>query len=259
MQRLGYYIIILTIFASCGSLKKSSTSNKGLELSTKSVSKSNESLLPQNEWVIGRLTASYESEDMSQNINVKFRYHRDEAIWMSGSFLGVQVGKVFVEDNRIQFYEKIGKQYYDGSFQSINELMDLALDYQDLQRLLLGMPIRPLKSLELDRLDSEEAYVYRTINSIKGYRFSFFIDPKDFYLKQVTIETFDTAVPVARLIYTGRIQVGDYYWPEIITFKQLKKDNPVEVQLQYKRLEERKKLSFPYRAPARYDEIKLNK
>lgn len=259
MRRLGLYIILFGFLASCGTLRKSSSSNKDLDLSTKSVAKSNESLLPQNQWVFGRLTATYDAGDRAQSLNVKFRYHQGQAIWMSGTFLGVQVGKLLVEDERIQFYEKIGKQYYDGSFESINEIMDLALDFQDLERLLIGMPIRPLRSLDLNRLDSEDAYVYQTKNSIKGYRFSFFIDPKEFYLKKVLIETYEDAVPVANLIYTGRIQVGDYFWPEIITFKQLKEENPLEIKLHYKRLEERKKLSFPYRAPARYDEIKLNK
>ena len=68
-----------------------------------------------------RLRLQYQDEERSQSLTVSFRMQKDSAIWMSAQLLGIPLAKALITKDRVSYYEKIGKTYFDGDYSLVSK------------------------------------------------------------------------------------------------------------------------------------------
>lgn len=247
-------LLFLTLY-SCGSLKRSFSPSEIGDYSTKSVSKKNEETAPKHDFVLSRASVGYKSPNKVLNLSVKIRMKQDSIIWMSASVLGLQVAKIMMTPNQIQFYEKLGKSYYSGDYNALEKILGLRVGFYEVQRILTGMPVQDLSKTKLTQVSDSISYKLRSNSGIDDYDLVYLLNAISFRLDKSEIIDNQSDKIIANISYKDSIQVNESSWPESIILTTYDRNNVIRLNLDYKRIEERKSLSFPYKVPARYTEF----
>ena len=76
-------------------------------------------------------------EENSFNINL--RIYSDSVIWISISpLLGIEVARVMVTKDTVQYMDRLNKKYSKSGFDNLNELLQINVDFEILQGILTG-------------------------------------------------------------------------------------------------------------------------
>lgn len=248
------FIVLLICLASCGG-RKSVLKDKELKTETlKAIVKNYDKSNPQFETMRGRIKGVFVDGDDQQNINISYRFKKDEILWMSAKLAGlIQVAKMMVTPKNIQFYERIDQSYFDGDFKLISSFLGLELNYEQLQNLLLGQSI---KAFNIKNSDLGEVDGYFQINTTydKGLQQSVLLDNKTFKIKQQTLKQKDREV---RIMYKSYQVIDKMSFPEEIVILAGEKENKVSIILEYKNINLNDDLNFPFRTPNNFKLIKL--
>ena len=60
--------------------------------------------------------------------------------WMSANMI-VPIAKLLVTPERVSFYEKFQKTFFEGDVSFINQQYNTSFEFKDLQNLLMGLPL----------------------------------------------------------------------------------------------------------------------
>ena len=269
MEKIAYYckvdfgfmrktiflsLMFLTLY-SCGSLKRSFSPSEVGDYSTKTVSKKNRETTPDHEYVLSRATVGYKSPNKTLNLSAKIRMQQDSIIWISASVLGLQVAKIIMTPTQIKFYEKLGKSYYSGDYQALENILGIRVGFYEVQRILTGMPVQDLSETKLDQVADSTSYKLRANSGLDDYDLVYLLNAISFRLEKSEIIDNKSEKILANISYKDSIKVNNSSWPASIILTTYDRKNVIRLNLDYKRIEERKSLSFPYKVPARYTEF----
>ena len=73
---------------------------------------------------------------------LNLRMETDKTIWLSAT-LGL--ARAMITPDRVQFYDKINDQYFDGDYQLLSDLLGVELNFKKVQSLLIGESLFDLK------------------------------------------------------------------------------------------------------------------
>lgn len=88
--------------------------------------------------------AKYDNGDDSYNVTAEIRIKKGEMILVSIRFLGMTMAKAMITPNRVSYYEKLNKTYFDGNYEALSRLLGTDLDYTKAENLLLGRSLDDL-------------------------------------------------------------------------------------------------------------------
>lgn len=139
-MRLISFILIAAIFTTC-----KSTKNLGDNISVlkKSDAKEVIKVLEHNhyspKYIVAKAKVKYRDEEQNVNFHLQIRMVRDQQIWLSATFLGMEVARLLINQDSIWAMNKFERTYSIKSFGEIRkEYGNDALDYHMVQNLLLG-------------------------------------------------------------------------------------------------------------------------
>jgi hypothetical protein len=116
------------VAAGNGSIKK---------LSVKEIIKKHDKNKSDFTTLIAKLKVRYKDPDQSQNISVSMRIAKDEKIWISASLI-IPLAKVLITPEKISYYNKIDRTYFEGDFSLLSNWLGTELNFEQIQSLLLG-------------------------------------------------------------------------------------------------------------------------
>src|SRR5690625_3983346 len=131
-QRSLILIFILSFAAvSCGS-KKSATEKIVLKNATANkVIKHYHRTEPHFETIVAGLRGTNDDGYGEESISLSLRMEKDKVIWVSAKFAGlIPMAKLMVTPDRVQFYEKVNRQYFDGDFSLLSKWLGTEIDFQ---------------------------------------------------------------------------------------------------------------------------------
>lgn len=102
--------------------------------------------------------------DFDQSIQTNIRVQSNQKIWISASLI-VPIAKGVIDEEGLVFYDKINRNYYQGNFDRLYDLLGISIDFNDLNRLIFGRPVleRPFKRSKLTF--DQASYVMSFTNS----------------------------------------------------------------------------------------------
>lgn len=248
-------LVIGFMVSSCGSRKK--VDGAILKHATvKKVVDRFEKQSPDFKTMNARIKGSFDDGYKKQSISVTLRMQKDEAIWISAKFIGlIPVAKLLITPNRVQFYEKINNQYFDGDYQLLSKWLGVEVDFYKVQNLLLGESLYPInnKTFYLQDLTSE----YLLANSDNQILEKLFlIDKQNFRLKKQELGE-AWAGRFLEVEYDSYKKYHNFLFPEKIQIKVMDRNDQSEIKIDYRSLEFNRPVSFPFEMPSGYQEIVL--
>lgn len=253
MKKLATAVILLLIFSSCKSKKVITDGNLDNALSAKSIIKKHYQNELDFETIAGRMKIDYSDGKKSQGTTVSFRMEKDKAIWLSAT---LSLVKVYITPNRVTFYNKLEKEYFDGDFSYLSDLLGAELDFEKVQNLLLGQAIFDLREEKYRLSQNETNYQLTPKNELDLYKILYQIEPKNY---KMAIQ--QVSQPLKKRLL--EIKYSDYQLsaghiiPNTVLITAIENNTKNTIDIEYRNIEFDRKLSFPYKIPKGYKEIIL--
>ena len=256
MNKLKYIILLLPVLMvfNCKSSKTiSGVGEANFKLSTKQLLKENSKQTPIFKTLQSKLKITYSQEGNEQSYTVNFRARKDELLWISATF---SVVKALITPEKVSFYNKLNNTYFEGDYKYLSNLLGTELDFQKVQNLLLGDPIFNLNASTYDVSVNEEAYILQPKKQRELFEIFFLLDPVHFKLKSQQISQ-PKEFRHLQIDYLAFQKVDKQTFPENIKVIALETNKETNIDLEFKNVTLNEDLSFPYKIPSGFKEIKL--
>lgn len=254
IYKLGLVLMLLATLVGC----KSSKAVKGptaADIETANIVKNHYALSPNFETMVSRLKVKYDDGKMSQNVGVSLRLEKDKTIWLSASILGISLAKAKITPERVQYYEKISRTYFDGDYQLISKFLGADLTYKQLEAILLGQPINTLDAFAFETKTTPENYIMVPKKQQKLFNLFFYLNPA-FTLQQQRISQ-EAEGRELTVTYSDYEQVQEGMLPNKIALNAVEKNKQTAIDIEYRSLEFNVPVSFPFSIPEGYKKITL--
>jgi outer membrane biogenesis lipoprotein LolB len=249
--KLAFFILaIAAIITSCNSsLKATSTADAGAKKTR--VIKAHLASMAKFKTLKSRMSVNYTDEKQSRSLTMDLRMERGKHIWMSAKILGFTLAKVHITPDRVQFYDKFNKRYFDGNFTLISEFLGESLNFEQLEQVLMGQAVEPLI-----------AYDYNIENNLYEFRIEeqfskiFKVRPSDFKLSEQAVEK-PKEQSFLQIKYPSYQQVGKVTLPKKMNIDAKRANRFSKVELEFNRVELDEDISFPFSIPDGYSKIEF--
>ena len=254
MKRIGYLILFLVLAVSCKSTK--TTSEKVARLSAQRIVKNHYNSTDIPKAFKAQLQVKYKGKTELPPVNASLRILKDSVIWLSFSKLGFPVGKLLIYPDKVLFYEKINKRYFSGDYKIISEKIGTEMDFTKVQNLFLGKALPDLRKVRVKSKIDDNRYLLVPKSNNAVFEMFFWIDPFNF---NVTREEFIHLKDQKKLQidYTYSNQKESLNLPQKFTIFADTQKSQTSIEVIYKKVEQAQELTFPFKLPQNYKEIKL--
>ena len=203
------------------------------------------------------------------SFNISYRSKKDSIIWISVSpLLGIEVARLMITADSVKMLDKIHNRYEVTSFESINKMLQMKVNFEIVQALLYGNFFAYKKNE--NRFNSvyleDKFYILSSLNKKKLKR---------------SLEDKDLNKPVIQDLYVNdstyrisRVQVEDQRINKLLTtlysdfrvtdgglfpFKSTTKivaEKNIEIRIEYGKVAKAESLDFPFNIPNNYERIR---
>lgn len=200
------------------------------------------------------LKVNLKKSGTSQNVNIKLKIEKDKTIWLSASFFGFPIAKAIITPDRVSYYIKVKKTYFDGDFSQINKLLGAELDFTMLQNLLLGDALFEMDPKNYDSSIDQQAHLLTSTQENQLADLLFWIHPINYKIEKQEIRTFEKDRFLS-VKYANYQEIDAASIPGNIEI--LVKDNKsnATIRMDYKSVKLNETLTFPYKIPSGYKRI----
>ena len=255
LKKIGFFLVAIMVVTSCktksvvaGTMAKPMTANK--------VIKNHYSNSFDKETLSAKMKVKYRGKNSLPGVTASMRIKKDEAIWISFTKLGFPVGKALITKDKVSYYEKINKTYFEGNFALLSNWLGTELDYEKVQNLLLGQAILDLKDGKHDVTLKDAHYALTPKKAHELFDILYLLSPQNFKLVKQELSQPDEN-KVLSIDYSDYERIDGEYFPKgvFITAKDPKYTTTIDVE--YRSVVFNKSLSFPFAIPNGYKEIEL--
>lgn len=244
-------LLLVTVFASCGSTKVISDGTIDKRMTVKTVIRNHITGATNFRTLNGRLGIDYSDGENSQSMTVTLRMKRNEVIWLSAP-LGVV--KVYITPSRVSFYNKLQNEYFDGDFSYLSDLLGSDIDFGKLQNLLLGQAVIDLRDQKYELGFNEAAYELKPSVSLELYKLFFEVEPRNFRLaSQQLSQPLEKRLMEVR--YSSYQKVQGQLVPDQVHIAAIDQNDRITIGINYKQVELNRDLSFPYKIPNGFNPV----
>jgi len=241
-------LVFLVILSSCGSSSEV-TANLPKIKKSKLVKYNTAKSFNKSDIKTAKIKAkmSYEIGDSAHKLGLNLRIQKGQKIWMSADFFGIPMAKLLVEKNRVRYYNKIDKSYFEGSFDFLNQISGIEVDYNTIEAMLTGDSMVDLKDRVFKLFKGYGFYYLRNV-SFGYYLKTIEVYPENFKLKQQSFLTDDNK-NVFRTFYKKYKDFNGFLFPIDVEIHAKNKEKTSVISMTYSSVKFNQELKFPYQVP----------
>ena len=200
-----------------------------------------------------RLRVNFDDGKKSVTPSISLRMEKDNKIWMSIKVFGFSMGKAYITPNRVSFYVKLNKTYFDGDFKALSQFLGTEVDFKKVQNILTGQSIFDLKAKKYkSNWEAPDTFVLSPKKEDERYNFILKFFQKNMRVANYKLSQEDKKVTVNYINY----QVLDkQFFPESMEFLATKPTKKVALNVDFKGVQKNTDLVFPYEIPEGYSKI----
>lgn len=189
--------------------------------------------------------------DLEQKMSAKatLRMKKDESVWMSVSYFGVEVARMLMDEKKISVLDKINKKHYTLDYASWNQKYGTEFTISHFQKLLLGQPVESINR----QFDWSQKNGIVDINNQESSKHLYWL----FYqLNQtaLTNQTIVTKDQQLQCLYSVR-RINNTM-PEQVNV-DLNLNKKVKVKISTNKVELNKSIKMPFKVSSKYENIVL--
>ncbi|HMQ42811.1 MAG: DUF4292 domain-containing protein [Confluentibacter sp.] len=255
MKKFKYLVLSLMVLLvfQCKSSRTLGGGEANFKLSTKQLLKETAKKAPNFKTLQSKLKITYAQGDNQQAYTVNFRVQKDEVLWLSASF---SVVKALITPEKVSFYNKLDNTYFEGDYTYLSSILGTELDFEKVQNLLLGNPIFNLNASDYEASVNQEAYILQPKEQRALFEIFFLLDPVHFKLKSQQLSQ-PKEFRHLQIDYAAYQEVEKQTLPERIKIIAVEGNKETNIDLEFKNVTLNEDVSFPYKIPSGFKEIKL--
>ncbi|TXE19053.1 DUF4292 domain-containing protein [Psychroserpens burtonensis] len=185
---------------------------------------------------------------------LNLRMETDKTIWLSAT-LGL--ARAMITPNRVQFYDKINNQYFDGDYKLLSDLLGIELNFKKVQSLLLGESLFDLKEDTYVISNNAASYILQPKNQSAALELFLLFNPSHFKMdSQQLLQPLKKRF--LQIDYTGYQEVKKEIVPQNIKIIALEDNDEFNVMMEYKSVSINEEVRFPFNIPSGFDKIILD-
>ncbi|MDY7394606.1 DUF4292 domain-containing protein [Aureibaculum sp. 2210JD6-5] len=255
LKKISFIILIMFSVSACKTTKVTNTS-ENMGLSSKKIIKNHYTNTFNKKTINAKLKIKYKGKSSLPSVTGSLRLKKDETIWISLTKLGFPVGKVLITPNRVSFYEKINRTYFEGDFSLLSDFLGTELNFQKVQDLLLGQSLLDLKKESFDVSVFEKNYMLKPKVGNPLFDILFLINPINFKMNSQQLNQKDENNTLV-INYANYETIENEFFPREIHITASDTKNVSTIDVDYKSVEFNKSVSFPFEIPKNYEKIEL--
>tara|TARA_R110000850_G_scaffold271031_2_gene404865 strand:+ start:260701 stop:261477 length:777 start_codon:yes stop_codon:yes gene_type:complete len=204
-----------------------------------------------------RVNVNYDDGEKSQSMTVSLRVEKDKTIWVSASILGITMAKLIITPDHVSYYETIGKTYFDGDFRLLSSWLAVDIDFEMAQNILLGNAVLPMEAKSYTASVSNNDYRLTPKNSQELFKHIFLINPLNYKMASQQIMQ-PQEQRVLTIDYSSYQEINQQFFPKEIRINAIEINNQTRIILDYRNIDLEANVSFPFKIPNGYSEIRLD-
>jgi len=255
LKKTHLYLFILSIvFVACKAKKGITDIGNTKKMSIAKVIKKNKAQKSNFNTLRATLKITTSTPDKEQKVTASLRMQNNQKIWISIKKAGITGAKILITPTKVQYYNKLDKTYFDGDFSFISTILGTALNFNQIQALLLGNAVFTLDPNLYDMEILKEGYLL-------------YPKQQDFIFEQFTtlnpshfkIKTQEIAQPQKKRLltvdYKSYQKIDSQLIPLLVHINTLQKNNETQIDINYKSVSLNSELKFPFTIPSGYKQI----
>ncbi|MDC0478919.1 DUF4292 domain-containing protein, partial [Flavobacteriaceae bacterium] len=148
----------LLLFAACKSAVVPSSRTPIKDIETKELTNSIAKNQLEYKKFRSRVKTTFDNGKRKQQIIINLRLEKSKSIWMSANMI-VPIAKLLVTPEKVSFYEKFQKTFFEGDVSFINQQFDTRFEFNDLQNLLMGLPLTNINRGRWESISHPKYYI----------------------------------------------------------------------------------------------------
>lgn len=245
-------LLIIMMF-NCKSAKTISNGDANFNLSTKQLVKENGKQAADFKTLQAKLKITYTQKGKSQTHSVNFRAKKDEALWINATF---SIIRALVTPEKVSFYNKLDKTYFDGDYKYLSDLLGTELDFDKVQNLLLGETLYTMSSGAYKASVDDGSYIVQPKQQRDLFEIFFLLNPSNFKVKSQQISQ-PKEFRHLQIDYLAYQDVEKQIIPERIKVFAVEASEETIVELEMKNVSLNEDIRFPFKIPSGFKEIEL--
>jgi len=239
----------------CKSVKISSSNiNKGM--TANNVIENHYDKAFNKETIIAKLKVKYIGKSNLPGVTASLRVKKDETIWISIYKLGFPIGKALITPQRVSYYEKINRTYFDGDFALLSNWLGTELDFDKVQNLLIGQALLNLKNEKFNIELHQNKYLLKPKKEADLYNISFLINPDNFKIRSQEINQKEENKKLV-IDYKDYAKIQGEIFPGEIHIAASNAKNTSIIDVNFRSVVFNNPVSFPFSIPNNYERIEL--
>ena len=252
--KISFLVLAVFIVFGCKSAKRIIESGEPSEkLSTKQIIKQHQKHEGDFKTLQARVKVEYTEvgKDNEHNHTISLRLEKDKKIWLSAT-LGVV--RAMITPEKVQFYDKLNNQYFDGNYTLLSDILGIDLDFYQVQNLLLGQSMFQMKTNDYKSSVHEKSYMLHPKDQSALFELFLLLNPSHFKMNSTQIHQ-PNAKRFLQVDYKNYQDVDGKTVPENIEISAVENADEVNIKLEYKSVSLNSELRFPFNIPSGYKEI----
>lgn len=259
------FIFSAALFNSCGPKTVTTDYGKVALLPAKEIIGKTDSAYLTPQYLSSTLKIKFKSKDANSSFSVKLRMQKDEKIWVNVSFLGFNVARGLITPKGFSMYERQNNSYFEGDYKYLSKLIGTELNFHQIQSLLFGKPINDINAKKYKTLISKNSFLLEytenkrlTKQSINNgdYIQRYWYNPINYQLEQQILTLPDRSNTILAKNSDFELIENKYNLPAKINLKIIE-ESVTLVDIEFKGIKVDKELSFPFRIPSGFKQLKI--
>lgn len=215
---------------------------------------------------ISKFSATYVNGGLSKSFKGNLRFKNDSVVFVSISpLMGIEMFRLILLEDSLGFIDRYKKTYYEGSYEFINKALNFDFSLGLVENVLCGQlysyyykksPEKELKHFKSKIVDNR--YIIETPNNRRFDEVycSYSID-SNFHIRDGVMMDMQNGYEL-RFTYSDYRKVSGKDFPFKINIIIINSKDTVELELIYKKVEQKETLAFPFNISSKYDLIKVD-
>ena len=238
----------------CKSAKVASESNSEIKkLSAKEIIKQHEKNKTSFTTLHSKLKVRYQDPKQSQNVSVTLRMEKDKKIWISASLL-IPLAKVLITPDKISYYNKIDRTYFEVDFSLLSNWLGTELDFYQVQSLLLGESLFDLNKEKHTADLYDSSYLVQPKKQLELFERLLLLNPSHFKADSQEISQLQEG-RILLVNYDQYQEASNQTIPKNVKVIAVDKKEETRLDIDFRSISLNEELRFPFKIPGHYKEI----
>ena len=256
MRFLKYIFLFTIVLTSCKTTKNMIDVNAvAEEISARKVAKKHIAANFDRETIDAKLKVNFNNGKTKQSLSVNMKMIKDEVIWLKGTKF-ITVFKAKITPTSVSYYSSVFKNYFEGDFSMIKELLGVDINFEQLQNLFLGQSLLNVKEEKQDLDIVSNRYILSPEKQAALFDIFFTINPSHFKLDKQSIINEDKNLRLD-VKYPSYSLVDDEVFPTEINVKAKNAKSFTAIDLMYKSVVFDTELKMSFNTPSGYKRLEF--